>query len=70
MELLGQGRRAVDVALDLGYADQPHLTRSLKAIMGKTPGEIAAAPRPLSGARRFVGFVQERAWAALLESGA
>ena len=45
VELLAQGRRAVDVALDLGYADQPHLTRSLKAIIGKTPGEIARATR-------------------------
>jgi hypothetical protein len=45
VELLQLGHRAVDVALDLGYADQPHLTRSLKAIMGKTPGEIGAAPR-------------------------
>jgi hypothetical protein len=45
VDLLARGRRAVDVALDLGYADQPHLTRSLKAIMGKTPGEIARATR-------------------------
>ena len=46
VDLLAQGRRAVDVALDLGFADQPHLTRSLKRIIGKTPGEIAAAVRP------------------------
>jgi hypothetical protein len=47
VELLRQGRRLVDVALELGYADQPHLTRQLKALMGQTPGEIAAAaPRP------------------------
>ncbi len=46
MELLQAGRRAVDVALELGYADQPHLTRLLKAIMGKTPGQIAAASLP------------------------
>jgi hypothetical protein len=45
VELLAQGRRPVDVALDLGYADQPHLTRSLRAIMGKTPGEIAHGTR-------------------------
>jgi hypothetical protein len=45
VELLGQGRRVVEVALDLGYADQPHLTRSLRAIMGKTPGEIVQAIR-------------------------
>jgi hypothetical protein len=41
IELLTRGKRAVDVALELGYADQSHLTRALKAIMGKTPGAIA-----------------------------
>jgi len=40
VELLGQGRRVVDVAQELGYADQAHLTRSLKAFMGCTPGEL------------------------------
>jgi hypothetical protein len=46
VELLEQGRRAVDVALELGYADQSHHTRALKAIMGRTPGEIAGRPIP------------------------
>jgi hypothetical protein len=41
IELLAAGRRAIDVALDLGYADQAHMTRALKTIMGKTPGQIA-----------------------------
>lgn len=41
MSLLQQGRPAADVAFALGYADQPHMIRSLKAIMGQTPGEIA-----------------------------
>jgi len=41
VELLGQGRRVVDVALELGYADQAHMTRALKALMGQTPGQIA-----------------------------
>jgi hypothetical protein len=41
IELLGAGKRVVDVALELGYSDQSHMTRALKAIMGKTPGEIA-----------------------------
>lgn len=40
--LLQQGRPAADVAFALGYADQPHLIRSLKAIMGQTPRQIAA----------------------------
>jgi hypothetical protein len=41
LALLQQGRPAVDVAFALGYADQPHMIRSLKAIMGQTPGQIA-----------------------------
>jgi hypothetical protein len=41
IELLAEGRRPVDVALELGYADQSHLTRTLKTIMGKTPGQLA-----------------------------
>ena len=45
VDLLRQGRAAVDVAMDLGYADQPHLVRSLKRTMGQTPGEIARAAR-------------------------
>jgi len=31
------------VAQELGYADQSHMTRALKAIMGRTPGELAHA---------------------------
>jgi hypothetical protein len=45
VELLEQGRAAADVAADLGYADQPHMNRSLKRLMGRTPGEIARARR-------------------------
>ena len=37
--------RTVDVAVDLGYADQPHMARSLKRFMGRTPGEIVSAVR-------------------------
>lgn len=43
--LLRAGRSVVDVAMDLGYADQPHMTRSLKRFFGRTPGEIAASVR-------------------------
>ncbi|PXA90871.1 hypothetical protein DMC47_27015 [Nostoc sp. 3335mG] len=42
LALLQTGQPAADVAFALGYADQPHMIRSLKAIMGRTPGEIAA----------------------------
>jgi Helix-turn-helix domain len=41
VELLIKGKRVVDVALELGYSDQSHLTRALKALMGRTPGEVA-----------------------------
>jgi AraC-like DNA-binding protein len=40
VDLLAAGKRAVEVALELGYADQSHLTRALKAIMGTTPGQV------------------------------
>jgi len=42
VEMLAKGTRAVDVALELGYSDQSHLTRALKAIMGRTPREVAS----------------------------
>ncbi len=42
LALLRQGRPAADVAFALGYADQPHLIRSVKAIMGGTPRQLAA----------------------------
>jgi hypothetical protein len=38
VRLLKQGRRAIEVAGELGYADQAHLTRSLRRFMGKPPG--------------------------------
>lgn len=44
VELLRQGRAPADVAIDVGYADQPHMTRSLKRLMGRTPREIALGP--------------------------
>jgi hypothetical protein len=40
VDLLHQGMAPAAVAAEAGYADQPHLTRSLKAIMGQTPGEL------------------------------
>jgi hypothetical protein len=42
VELLGRGVPALDVARRAGYADQPHLTRSLKRFVGQTPSQIAA----------------------------
>ncbi len=40
VELLARGMAAVDVACRAGYADQPHLTRSLKRLVGQTPSQI------------------------------
>jgi helix-turn-helix protein len=41
---LQAGRAAADVAAELGYSDQPHLTRSLRRFMGRTPGQLAGQP--------------------------
>lgn len=43
VDALGQGAQVSDVAMDLGYADQPHLTRSLKRFVGQTPGLVLAS---------------------------
>ena len=41
VELLQEGMALATVASELGYSDQAHLTRALKAIVGRTPGAIA-----------------------------
>ena len=41
MSLLQQGAAILDVVYQAGYADQPHLTRSLKRFTGQTPAQIA-----------------------------
>jgi AraC-like DNA-binding protein len=38
--LLEQGFSILDTVYEIGYFDQPHLTRSLKRWVGHTPGEI------------------------------
>jgi AraC-like DNA-binding protein len=38
--------RLADLAIDTGYADQPHLTREVRSIMGTTPAQLLAAGRP------------------------
>ena len=40
-ELLQKGVSATQVAFETGYSDQPHMSRSLKYILGQTPTEIA-----------------------------
>lgn len=43
VRMLSTGRAPIEVAHDAGYADQPHLTRSLRRFMGQTPAQIVAA---------------------------
>lgn len=38
--LLQKGTSIADAIFQVGYADQPHLTRSLRRFMGHTPGQI------------------------------
>lgn len=40
VDLLSRGVPSVDVVRLAGYADQPHLTRSLKRFVGQTPSQI------------------------------
>jgi AraC-like DNA-binding protein len=44
--LLGAGHSILDTAYDLGYFDQPHLTRSLKQWVGYTPAQIIQRSKP------------------------
>jgi len=46
--LLREGKSIADVVHLAGYADQPHLTRSLKSLIGQTPAKIAEMSRQLS----------------------
>lgn len=46
VELLSLGVRASEVASRLGYADQPHLTRSLRRLVGQTPAQISGPVDP------------------------
>jgi hypothetical protein len=40
-DLLAHGTAILDTVAQAGYADQPHLTRSLKRFIGQTPAQIA-----------------------------
>jgi hypothetical protein len=46
--LLREGAAVADVVHLAGYFDQPHLTRSLKHLIGQTPIEVARMTRQLS----------------------
>jgi len=45
-QLLRQGTSIQDTVFQLGYADQPHLTKALKRLTGQTPAQIAGLRRP------------------------
>lgn len=45
---IGEGAPLVAVAVDLGYADQAHMTRDVRTLLGITPREL-----------RAVGFLQD-----------
>lgn len=38
---LRNGRSILDVTYELGYSDQPHLTRSLRRFIGSTPAQLS-----------------------------
>jgi hypothetical protein len=44
--LLRQGRSIPDTVHEVGYFDQPHLTRSLKRWIGRTPAQIVGMSKP------------------------
>lgn len=44
--LLGNGTSILDTVYQMGYADQPHLTRSLRRFIGQTPAQIAQVRQP------------------------
>ena len=45
-QMLRQGMAILDTVYDVGYFDQPHLTRALKQWVGYTPAEIIRRSRP------------------------
>jgi hypothetical protein len=46
--LLKAGVPVADVVYEAGYFDQPHLSRSLKRLIGQTPGNVAIQHQQLS----------------------
>jgi methylphosphotriester-DNA--protein-cysteine methyltransferase len=45
--LLKQGVSILDTVDRAGYFDQPHMTRSMRYFIGRTPAEIARQSRPV-----------------------
>jgi hypothetical protein len=46
VDLLDRGLSIADAVYQAGYADQPHLTRSLKRFFGRTPGQLLYPNEP------------------------
>ena len=46
MTLLQQGTSILDTVYEAGYADQPHLTKSLRHFIGQTPAQIVRLSQP------------------------
>ncbi|WP_200944722.1 MULTISPECIES: AraC family transcriptional regulator [unclassified Aureimonas] len=44
-DLLQQGTRPVDIAVDVGFCDQSHMIKRFRAHFGVTPGDFASACR-------------------------
>jgi len=44
--LLEKGVPILDAVFEVGYADQPHMTRSLKRFYGQTPAQLARVGEP------------------------
>jgi AraC-like DNA-binding protein len=55
LELLRDGGRPADVCRATGFADQAHLTRSFRALIGITPGAFARSLRAPLGQRPLRG---------------
>src|SRR5262249_22875694 len=66
-ELLCRGVSPLDAAAQVGYPDQPHLTRSLKRFVGRTPSQIAISAR--GGEPSFLFKTASLAWAHTSDAG-
>jgi AraC-like DNA-binding protein len=44
LAVAGEGASYAEVAARSGYADQPHLTREVRALTGLTPGRLFPLP--------------------------
>jgi AraC-like DNA-binding protein len=47
VDLLRSGHSPIETAHEAGYADQAHMTRTLKALTGHTPAEISTTKEPI-----------------------